>query len=84
MKKYRVEFAFAENFNCVSEWQTLDEWMEIETDTARDAAMQAANADDFEKALFRVFELTTNEFGKLEKAEPHKPEYFQFHDFEIY
>ena len=84
VKKYRVEFAFAENFNCVSEWQTLDEWMEIETDTARDAAMQAANADDFEKALFRVFELTTNEFGKLEKAEPHKPEYFQFHDFEIY
>ena len=75
---YRVEFAFAENFSAVSEWDTMDEWVQVSAENAEQAAMDAANADGFENALFRVYELTKNEFGKMEKADPHNPQYFTF------
>lgn len=76
--KFRVEFAFAENFSKVAEWSTLDEWISVSSDSAEQAAMDAANADGFENALFRVFELKEDGFGGLEPVDQHNPEYFFF------
>lgn len=69
MKQYLVEFAFGENFLSVDEWQTID-GLKIAAENAEDAAKKAASADGFENALFRVFELTENEFGEMEKNTP--------------
>lgn len=76
MKKYRVEFGFGENFSSVTEWQTYDDLMEVDAETAEDAAKDAACTDGLENALFRVYELIPNEFGELEKYG--EPEYFEF------
>lgn len=76
MKKYLVEFAFAENFICVVEWHTIDGLEEVVEDNAENAAKFAACTDGLENALFRVFELTENQFGRLEAAG--EPKYFNF------
>lgn len=76
MKKYLVEFAVAENFAEVDEWQTIDGLESVEAESAEEAAKEAACTDGLENALFRVFELVSNEFGGFEKSG--KPEYFVF------
>ncbi len=78
MKKYLVEAGFAENFLAVEEWDGYEEWNEIEAESAEDAAKKAVRTDGFENAMFRVYELTKNEFGELEKADSHNPEMFDF------
>lgn len=76
MKKYLVEFAFAENFVSVNEWQTMDGLEAAEAENAEEAAKQASYTDGLENALFRVYELTSNEFGGLEKTGD--PKYYNF------
>ena len=76
MKKYLVEFAFAENFVSVNEWQAIDGLENVKAGSAEDAAKEVACVDGLENALFRVYELVLNEFGKLEKSG--QPEYFNF------
>lgn len=76
MKKYLVEFAFAENFAQVEEWQTIDGLDAVESENAEEAAKEAACTDGLGNALFRVCELASNEFGGFEKSG--KPEYFVF------
>lgn len=76
MKKYLVEFGFAENFLSVDEWQTIDGLDVIESESAEEAAKEAACTDGIEEALFRVYELVPDEFGGLEKSG--EPEYFNF------
>ena len=66
MKKFRVEVGFGENFMTVDEYQAIDETEEIEAETAEEAARKAACIDGLENALFCVYELYENEFGKLE------------------
>lgn len=69
--KFRVEFGFGENVTAVDEWQTIDELNVIEAESyeeaAKEAAKEAANIDGLENAIFKVCELTENEFGKLER-----------------
>lgn len=77
MKKYFVEFAFAENFCSVDEWNS--EMMEegfVETESAEEAAKWIACTDGLEDALFRVHEVSENEFGTIEKFGDY--EYFYF------
>ena len=76
MKKYRVEFAFAENFIAVDEWQTMDGLDVVEAESAEEAAEEGANTDGLEGALFRVYELVPDEFGGLEKSG--EPQFFNF------
>ena len=76
MKKYLVEFAMAENFEQVSEWQTMDGLEAVEAENAEEAAKWAACTDGLENALFRVYELVPDEFGGMEKLGA--PEYFNF------
>lgn len=76
MKKYLVEFGFSENTCSVQEWQTTDGLESVEAESAEAAAEWAACTDGLENALFRVSELTSNEFGGLEAAGA--PEYFDF------
>lgn len=76
MKKYLVEFALAENFQSVDEWQTMDGMDSVQAENAEEAAKLAACTDGLEDALFRVYRLTENEFGELEKNGD--PEYFNF------
>ena len=76
MKKYLVEFAFAENFTQVDEWQTMDELDIVDAENAEEAAKWAACTDGMENALFRVYELSPDGFGGMEKAGD--PEYFNF------
>lgn len=76
MKKYRVEFGFAENFTEVDEWQTIDGLDCVEAENAEEAAKVGAHTDGLENALFRVSELTENQFGELERAG--EAEYFSF------
>ena len=38
MKKYLVEFAMAENFTAVDEWQTMDGMEVVEAENGEDAA----------------------------------------------
>lgn len=76
MKKYLVEFAFAENFTQVDEWQAMDGLDTVEVQNAEEAAKWAACTDGLENALFRVYELVPDEFGGLEKSGD--PEYFNF------
>ena len=76
MKKYLVEFAFAENFTVANEWQTMDGLEAIEAESAEEAAKWAACTDGLENALFRVYELAPDQFGGLEKTG--KPECFNF------
>lgn len=76
MKTHLVEFAFAENFQSVDEWQTIDGLEAVEAENAEEAAKVGANTDGLENALFRVYELVPNEFGGLEKSGG--PEYFYF------
>lgn len=76
MKKYRVEFGFAENFTVVNEWQTMDGLDCVEAENAEEAAKVGAHTDGLENALFRVSELTENQFGELERAG--EAEYFSF------
>lgn len=78
MKKYRVEYGFAENFLSVEEWQIINGMDIIEAENAEEAAMKVSYTDGLENALFRVFELTENEFGQLEPVDQHNPEYFEF------
>ena len=73
---YRVEFGFAENFMMVDEWQTIDGLEAVKADSAEEAAKMSACTDGLEDALFRVYRLTENEFGELEKNGD--PEYFNF------
>lgn len=75
---YRVEYGFAENFTEVDEWQTLEGFEKIEAENAEEAAKEAACTDGLEDALFRVFELTKNEFGGYDPADAHNPDYFVF------
>lgn len=76
MKKHLVEFAHAENFCSVQEWQTMDGLDCVEAESAEEAAKQGAWTDGLEDALFRVWELVPNEFGGMEPSG--KPEYFSF------
>lgn len=76
MKKYLVEFGFADNFVSVDEWQTINGLDEMEAESAEEAAKEAACTDGLEEALFRVYELVPDEFGGLEKSG--EPEYFEF------
>ena len=76
MKKYKVEFAFAENFTAVDEWQTMDGLDAAEAENAEEAAKWAACTDGLENALFRVYELAPDEFGGIEKTGD--PKYFNF------
>ncbi len=76
MKKYRVEFGFAENFTVVNEWKTMDGLDRVEAESAEEAAKIGAWTDGLENALFRVCELAENEFGELEKTG--EAEYFNF------
>lgn len=76
MKKYLVEFGFADNFVSVDEWQTINGLDEMEAESAEEAAKEAACTDGIEEALFRVYELVPDEFGGLEKSG--EPEYFEF------
>lgn len=75
---YRVEFAFADNFVSVNEWQTIDGLEAVESESAEEAAKWAACTDGLEKALFRVWQLVPDEFGGLEQSG--QPEYFEFKD----
>lgn len=69
--KFRVEFGFGENFGknvqVVGEWQTIDGLDVIEAESYEEAAKEAVNIDGLENAIFKVCELTENEFGKLER-----------------
>lgn len=76
MRKYRVEFAEAENFTQVEEWNTINNLDIVEAETAEEAAKWASYTDGLENVLFRIYELVPNEFGELEKTG--KPEYFEF------
>lgn len=76
MKKYLVEFGFADNFVSVDEWQTINGLDEMEAESAEEAAKEAACTDGLESALFRAYELVPDEFGGLEKSG--EPEYFEF------
>lgn len=76
MKKYLVEFAFAENFIAVDEWQTIDRLDAVEAENAEEAAKWAAYTDGLESALFRVYSLIPDEFGGIEKSG--EPDYFSF------
>lgn len=76
MKKYLVEFGFADNFVSVDEWQTINGLDEMEAESAEEAAKEAACTDGLESALFRVYELVPDEFGGIEKSG--EPEYFEF------
>lgn len=78
MNKYRVEYGFGENVCQVEEWQTINGLEIIEKENAEEAAKEAACTDGLENAMFRVFELIENEFGKFESVDPHRPEYFSF------
>lgn len=73
MKKYLVEFAFAENCTAVNEWNTLDVF---EAENAEEAAKEAACTDGLENALFKVQELQKNDFDQDEKVG--EAEYFSF------
>lgn len=73
---YKVEFAFAENFISVQEWQTMDGFNAVEAENAEAAAEWAACTDGLENALFRVYKLDHDGFGGLEKSG--EPEYFSF------
>lgn len=77
MKKYFGEFAFAENFCSVEEWDAgmMSDGF-IEAESAEEAAKQMSYTDGLENALFRVYELSMNEFGEMEKCGD--PEYFVF------
>lgn len=69
MKKYFVEFAFAENFCSVEEWDAgMMEDGFVESENEEEAAKMIACTDGLENALFRVYELSENEFGKFEKS----------------
>lgn len=74
--KFRVEFGFGENVMTVDEWQTIDGLDVIEAESYEEAAKEAACTDGLENAMFRVCELTENEFGKLERSGDW--EYFSF------
>ncbi|MGE9943257.1 hypothetical protein ACQRBH_17055 [Bariatricus sp. SGI.161] len=76
MKKYLVEFGFADSFVSVDEWQTINGLDEMEAESAEEAAKEAACTDGLESALFRVYELVPDEFGGIEKSG--EPEYFEF------
>lgn len=76
MKKYLVEFAFAENFTTVDEWQTIDGLDVMDAENAEEAAKNASYTDGLEGALFRVYELSADEFGGFEHTG--NPEYFSF------
>lgn len=73
---YRVEFGFAENFMMVDEWQTIDGLEAVKADSAEEAAKWAACTDGLENALFRVYPLVENEFGRLEEGG--EARYFSF------
>lgn len=76
MKKYLVEFGFADSFVSVDEWQTINGLDEMEAESAEEAAKEVAYTDGLESALFRVYELVPDEFGGVEKSG--EPEYFEF------
>lgn len=76
MKRYLVEFGFAENFTAVDEWNTTAGLDCVEAENAEEAAKVGAWTDGLENALFRVYELAENEFGDLEKTG--KAEHFNF------
>lgn len=76
MARYLVEFAFAENFTQVDEWQTTDGLDQVEAENTEEAAKWSAYTDGLENALFRVYKLTPDEFGTPEKTG--EPEYFNF------
>lgn len=68
MKKYFVEFAFAENFCSVDEWDAgMMEEDFIESESAEEAAKCIACTDGLENALFKVYEVGKDEFGNYEK-----------------
>lgn len=77
MEKYFVEFAFADNFCSVDEWDAamMDDGF-AEAENAEEAAKQIACTNGLENALFRVYKLIENQFGSLEKSD--NPEYFSF------
>lgn len=75
-KKFLVEFAFSENFVSVDEWHSMDGVKAITAENAEEAAKEVARTDGLEGALFRVYRLTENEFGQMEKNGD--PEYFNF------
>lgn len=76
MKKFRIEFGFAENVCQVQEWQTMCGLDVAEAENAEEAAKWAACTDGLEDALFRVFQLAENGFGGFEASGD--PEYFDF------
>lgn len=74
--KFRVEFGLGENVQMVDEWQVIDELNAIEAESYEEAAKEAVNIDGLENAIFKVCELTENDFGKLERNG--NWEYFSF------
>lgn len=76
MDKFRVEFAFAENFVSVDEWYAIDGMDSVEAESAEDAAKEVSCTDGLENALFRVYKLVPDEFGGFGKSG--EPEYFNF------
>lgn len=58
-----VEFGFGENIEQVQEWQTIDGLDNVVAENAKEAAMQGANTDGLENALFRVCEVCADDFG---------------------
>ena len=73
---FRVEFGFGENSTEVNEWQTMDGLDIMNAESAEDAAREASCTDGLEGAIFRVFELTKNDFGTYEPSSECK--YFCF------
>ena len=63
---FKVEYAFAINASSVYKWETIDEFENIEAETAENAAKQASHVTGLEKALFKVSKLILNEYGRLE------------------
>ena len=51
---------------------------EVEAENAENAAVFAAYTEGLENARFRVYELSENDFGKLEPVNQNEPEYFYF------
>lgn len=76
-KKFQVEFGFGENIQQVQEWQTIDGLDNIVAKNAEEAAMEGANTDGLENALFRVSEILIDDFGDT-YIELHSAKYFSF------
>lgn len=72
--KYKVEYAFAENFCTVTEWFSFEDY--IEAENAKLAAEDAAFTLGSDKSLFKVQKVELNEFSAWDVVG--EPYYFSF------